>query len=168
MELRREPLRCRDVDKRLILVALTVIVTMAGCSDGGQAPTSAAPTLLVTTPSPIAVTGTADCAAPAVGHPLDPFALVEQDNGRTYKMARCQAVAVLLLNKGHDGCHWEGVVNTDDRVLGLVPVSQAPLPGGGTYAVYRANAPGQGGLTSSLACVAGNPTQWAVTVTVGG
>jgi hypothetical protein len=170
-ELRREGRRLYEqMDRRLILIPLVIIVVaLGGCSSsGGPTRASTAKPVLSVRAVPITVTTGADCQAPAVGHPFETFPLTVQDNGRTYRMVRCQALGVLLLHGGNDGCRWTTVESSDEAVLALAPIPLPAPPTGATYEDYRATAPGQITLSSALACPSGTAMRWAASVIFAG
>jgi hypothetical protein len=170
-ELRTEGLRLYEhMDRRLIPVPLVLmLVALAGCSSrGGTTPASTAMPVLAASALPITVTTGADCQAPATVHPLEPFPLAVQDNGRTYRMVRCQALGVLLLHGRHDGCRWTTVESSDEAVLAVVPIPLPAPPTGATDEDYRARSPGQATLSSALACSSGTAMRWAAPVVVAG
>jgi hypothetical protein len=156
------------MDRRLIPVPLVLmLVALVGCSSsGGATPASTAMRVLALPAVSITVTTGADCQAPAIGHPFEIFPLAVQDNGRTYRTVRCQALGVLLLHDANDACRWATVESSDDAVLALVPTPLPVPPTGGTDEDYRATAPGQVTLSSALACPSGTPKRWAATVIV--
>jgi hypothetical protein len=123
------------------------------------------------TPAEITLTTAADCQAMAGGlGPITWTVLGGADNGNTYRMTRCQAVYVVVLNSATDPCHWTTVQTTNSRVMALLPL---PLPAwpppGGTDEVYGAISSGQAMLTSTLSCPDGSTQQtWSVTVDVTG
>ncbi len=127
---------------RLIPIPLVMMmVALSGCSSsGGTIPVSTAKPVLSLSAIPITVTTGADCQAPAVGHPFETFPLAVSDNGRTYRLVRCQALGVLLLHGGNDGCRWTTVESSDEAVLALAPSPVPAPPIGATHEDYRAKA----------------------------
>ena len=158
------------MDRRLIRILLVMmVVALVGCSsNGGTTPVATTAPILSPNAIPITVTTGADCQAPAVGHPFETFPLTVQDNGRTYRLVRCQALGVLLLHSGNDGCRWTTVESSDKAVLAPAPIPLPAPPTGATYEDYRATASGQATLSSALACPSGTTMRWSAPVIVAG
>jgi hypothetical protein len=156
------------MDRRLIRILLVMmVVALVGCSsNGGTTPVATTAPILSPNAIPITVTTGADCQAPEVGHPFETFPLAVQDNGRTYRLVRCQALGVLLLHGGNDGCRWTTVESSDEAVLAIAPIPLPAPPTGATYEDYRATAPGQATLSSALVCPSGTAMRWTATVIV--
>ena len=170
-ELRREgPRLYEHMDRRLIPIPLVmIVVALGGCSSsGGPTRASTPKPVLSLRAVPITVTTAADCQAPAVGHPFETFPLTVQDNGRTYRLVRCQALGVLLLHSGNDGCRWTTVESSDKAVLAPAPIPLPAPPTGATYEDYRATASGQATLSSALVCPSGTAMRWSAPVIVAG
>src|ERR1700694_5562825 len=69
-------------------------------------------------PAAITVNTRADCQGGSiVGHPLNPFPLRIESNGRRYRMVRCQAVDVLLVHAGPVACSWSPIQTNDSSVM---------------------------------------------------
>lgn len=150
--------------KRTWIVFVGVVVTgLAACSEFTTTGSTAPSRQPSPAPTPITVSTGDLCQDQGLAYS---FPLRVEDNGRSYRMGRCQAVDVLLLHAAPDGCSWSTVQTSDSSVMALVPVPLTPPPKGGTHEMYRAMSRGHAYLTSTLCPKAPNGQVWSVTIDV--
>jgi hypothetical protein len=139
-----------------------IMACLTACNESstGSSPPTRPPTAA---PTPITVSTGDLCQVQA--H-IYSFPLRVEDNGRRYRMGRCQTVDVLLLHAASDGCSWSTVQTSDSSVVAIVPVPLPPPPRGGTHEIYRATSPGHAYLTSSLCPNGPRSRVWSVTIDV--
>lgn len=150
----------------MIGAAAAVVLLACGPSTGGV-PLVSDGAAASNTATPYKVTSSLDCQAQTQSsNAIQLFPIGLADNGRTYDMAVCQAVDVVLSHPGTDGCKWTQLQSSDDTVLKVFPLPLPSPPQGGVNEAWIAGAPGQATLTSSLDCPGGTTTHWAVTFAV--